>query len=102
VSLPEERDIRLQSFPFDGVSAAANARTADLSGWLWLWEIRLWHTDGRSPLRTVVDMQLVRIDTGAVSWRRRIVKTVPISGAARLDEISADAIRDILREVFGT
>ncbi len=101
VGLPEERDARLQSFPFDGVSAAANARTANLSGWLWLWEIRRWHTDGRSPLRTVVEMQLVRIATGAVSWQRRIVKTVPLSGAARLDETSADAIRDILREVFG-
>ena len=102
VSLPEERDVRLQSFPFDAVSAAANARTANLSGWLWLWEIRRWHTDGRSPLRTVVEMQLVRIENGAVSWQRQIVKTVPLSGAARLDETSADAIRDILREVFGT
>jgi ABC-type Mn2+/Zn2+ transport system permease subunit len=101
VSLPEERDVRLQSFPFDAVSAAANARTANLSGWLWLWEIRRWHTDGRSPLRTVVEMQLVRIDNGGVSWQRQIIKTVPLSGAARLDETSADAIRDILREVFG-
>ena len=47
-------------------------------------------------------MQLVRIENGAVSWQRQIVKTVPLSGAARLDEISADAVREILREVFGT
>jgi len=101
VSLPEERDVRLQSLPFDGVSAAANARTANLSGWLWLSEIRRWQTDGRSPLRTVVEMRLVRIDNGAVPWQRQIAKTVPLVGAVRLDEISADAVSAILRDVFG-
>jgi len=102
VSLPEERDIRMQSLPFDGGSAAANARTANLSGWLWLSEIRRWHTDGRSPLRTVVEMRLVRIENGAVPWQRQIVKTVPLVGAMRLDETSADAVKEILREVFGS
>jgi len=102
VSLPEERDVRLQSLPFDGVSAAANARTANLSGWLWLSEIRRWQTDGRSPLRTVVEMRLVRIDNGAVPWQRQIAKTVPLVGAVRLDEISAEAVSAILREVFGS
>jgi ABC-type Mn2+/Zn2+ transport system permease subunit len=101
VSLPEERDVRLQSFPFDGVSAAANARTAKLAGWLWLSEIRRWQTDGGSPLRAVVEMKLVRIDDGAVPWQRQIAKTVPLVGAARLDEISADAVKAILRDVFG-
>jgi len=102
VSLPEERDIRLQSLPFDGVSAAADARTANLSGWLWLSEIRRWYTDGHSPLRAVVDMRLVRIDNGQVPWQRQVAKTVPITGAARLDEISNDAVKEILREVFGS
>ena len=83
-------------------SAAANARTANLSGWLWLSEIRRWHTDGRSPLRTSVEMQLVRIDDGAVNWQRQILKTVPVVGAARLDELSADAVKEVLREVFGS
>lgn len=101
VSLPEERDVRLQSLPFDGVSAAANARAASLSGWLWLSEIRRWQTDGRSPLRVVVEMRLVRIDNGAVPWQRQIAKTVPLVGAVRLDEISADAVRAILLDVFG-
>jgi len=101
VSLPEERDVRLQSLPFDSVSAAANARMAKLSGWLWLSEIRRWQTDGRSPLRTVVEMRLVRIDNGAVPWQRQIAKTVPLVGAVRLDEISADAVSAILRDVFG-
>lgn len=102
VSLPEKHDGRLQSFPFDGVSAAANARSANLVGWLWLSEIRRWQTDGRAPLRTVVEMRLVRIDDGMVNWQRQISKTVPLTGAVRLDEISADAVREILREVFGS
>ena len=102
VLLPEEREVRLQSFPFEGTSAAAIARTAKLSGWLWLSEIRRWHTDGRSPLHTMVEMRLVRIDNGAVSWQRQVVKTLPTVGAARLDEISSDAVREILREVFGS
>jgi ABC-type Mn2+/Zn2+ transport system permease subunit len=102
VSFPEERDSRLQSLPFDGASAAANARTANLSGWLWLSEIRRWHTDGRSPLRAVVEMRVVRIDNGTVTWQRQFAQTLPFAGAARLDEISADAVKAILRETFGS
>ena len=47
-------------------------------------------------------MKLVRIDDGAVNWQRQILKTVPVVGAARLDELSADAVKEILREVFGS
>lgn len=100
VSLPEERDLRLQSFPFEASGAAANARGTDLSGWLLLSEIRRWQTDGRSPLRTLVDFKLVRIDNGAVAWERQVNKTVPIAGSGRLDELTTDAVREILREVF--
>jgi hypothetical protein len=102
VSLPEERDVRFQSFPFDGVSAAANARTANLSGWLLLSEIRRWQTDGRAPLRAVVDFRVVRIDDGAAIWERQVQKTVPVVASGRLDEASSDAIKEILREVFGS
>ncbi|MGZ8497210.1 MAG: hypothetical protein ACXWXL_02260 [Candidatus Binatia bacterium] len=92
----------MQSLPFDGASAAAHARTANLSGWLWLSEIRRWHTDGRSPLRAVVEMRVVRIDNGTVAWQRQFAQTLPFTGAARLDEISADAVKEILRETFGS
>ena len=68
---------------------------------MWLSEIRRWQTDGGSPLRAVVEMKLVRIDNGAVPWQRQIAKTVPLVGAARLDEISADAVKAILRDVLG-
>lgn len=100
VALPEERDRRLQSLPFDGANAAANARQANLSGWLWLAEIRRWQSDGRGPLRAAVDMKVVRIADGATIWQRQIVKTLPSVGAVRLDELSSDAVKEILRDVF--
>jgi len=102
VSFPEERDARLQSFPFEAGSAATNARAANLSGWLLLSDIRRWNTDGRAPLSTRVEMRLVRIDNGAISWDKQFQKVVPIVGAARLDEASADAVKEILREMFGS
>ena len=100
VSLPEERDARLQSFPFEAASAATNARAASLSGWLLLSDVRRWNTDGRAPLRTWVDVRLVRIDNGTIDWQRQFQKVVPMVGAARLDEASADAVREIVREMF--
>jgi ABC-type uncharacterized transport system auxiliary subunit len=102
VSFPEERDARLQSFPFEAAGAATNARAANLSGWLLLSDIRRWNTDGRAPLRTWVDVRLVRIDNGTINWERQFQKVVPMVGAARLDEASADAVKEILREMFGS
>jgi len=102
VSFPEERDARFQSAPVDAQTASAMARAANLSGWLLLCEIRRWHTDGRSPLRTWVEMRLVRIDSGVISWQTQIQKTTPLVGAVRLDEVSADATKEILREAFGS
>ena len=101
LSLPELREARLQSLPFDAERAASYARAAGLSGWLLLVEIRRWHTDGRSPLRSRVEMRLVDIDSGAVKWQTEIQKTTPITGPVRLDEVSADAIKAILRQAFG-
>jgi ABC-type Mn2+/Zn2+ transport system permease subunit len=102
VSFPEERDARLQSFPFEAGSAATNARAANLSGWLLLSDIRRWSSDGRAPLRTWVDMRLVRIDNGTINWERQFQKVMPMVGAARLDEASTDAVKEILREMFGS
>jgi ABC-type Mn2+/Zn2+ transport system permease subunit len=98
VSFPEQRDERLQSFPFDAASAANNARVANLSGWLLLSDIRRWNTDGRAPLSAWVDVKLVYIDNGTVKWEKKFQKVV----AARLDEVSADAMTEILREMFGS
>jgi ABC-type Mn2+/Zn2+ transport system permease subunit len=102
VSLPEDRDTGLRSFGADPVAAATIAQTSQLSGWLLLCDIRRWHTDGRSPLRTWVEMRLVRIDSGAVEWQAQVQKIVPLVGAGRLDEASGDAVKAILREVFAS
>ena len=47
-----------------------------------------------------VEMRLVRIDNGAINWDKQFQKVVPMVGAARLDEASADAVKEILREMF--
>jgi hypothetical protein len=101
VALPEQRDRRLQSLPFEAASAATNARAGNLSGWLLLSDIRRWTTDGRAPLNARVGMRLVDIATGTATWDREIQKIVPLSGAARVDDASADAVNEIMREIFG-
>ena len=84
VSFPEERDARF-SHCHSKRSARRPTRAPPIfPAGCWLAEIRRWHTDGRSPLRTLVEMQLVRIDDGAVSWQGRIQKTVPLVGAATI------------------
>ncbi len=100
ISFPEERDARLRSVPADAQGAAAMARAAQLTGWLLICDIRRWHSDGRSPLRTWVEMRLVRIDSGAIEWQGEARKIVPLVGTGRLDEASADAAKAILSELF--
>lgn len=99
VALPEERDVRLGSLPFDAVSAAATARGANLSGWLWLTEIRRWDAEPNGMLRSWVEFRLVRIDDGMLSWERRMQKVISSPGA-RLDQSSNDAANAIMREIF--
>jgi ABC-type Mn2+/Zn2+ transport system permease subunit len=101
VALPERRDARLGLFPFDGESAAQGARAAKLSGYLLLAEIRRWDGDSPGLLRTWVEFKLVRIDDGAAIFERRVQKVVSSIGA-RLDQASADAAKEIARELFGS
>ena len=102
VAMPEERDARLQSFPFNADGAATNARTAGLSGRLLIAEIRRWNADAHGLLRGTVAFRVVRIDNGAIEWASEVQKIIPLVGAARLDEASSDAVREILREIFGS
>lgn len=97
----ETRDPRMRASSLTGDSAAANARAANLTGWLWLTEIRRWQSEGRAPLRALVEMKLLRIADGTVHWQQRFEKTLPVIGAARLDELSADAVKAIMRDIFG-
>jgi hypothetical protein len=101
VAFPDERDARLQVFPFDAAVAASNARSASLSGRLLLAEIRRWNADSRGLLRTSVAFRVVNIDSGAVEWEREAQKIIPLVGAARLDEASSDAVKAILQDIFG-
>jgi ABC-type Mn2+/Zn2+ transport system permease subunit len=102
VAMPEERDARLQSFPFGADGAATNARSAGLSGRLLLAEIRRWSADAGGLLRATVAFRVVRIDSGVVEWESEVQKIIPLVGAARLDEASSDAAKEILREIFGS
>lgn len=96
---PEQRDGRLGAFPFDAASAATGARQANLSGYLLLSDIRRWDSDPHGPLRSWVEFRLVRIDDGTVIWERRVQKVTSSTGA-RLDQLSFDAVKEIVREVF--
>jgi hypothetical protein len=97
---PEQRDDRLGAFPFDAANAATGARQANISGYLLLSDIRRWDSDPHGPLRSWVEFRL-RIDDGTVAWERRIQKVTSSTGA-RLDQLSFDAVKEIVREVFGT
>jgi hypothetical protein len=101
VAYPERSDARLNSFPFSADSAAHGARAAKLSGHLLLAEIRRWDSDPHGLLRTWVEFKLVSIDGGATIWERRVQKAAPSTGA-RLDQASADAAKEIARELFGS
>jgi hypothetical protein len=100
-ALPERQDARLGLFPFSGAGAAQGARAAKLSGYLLLAEIRRWDGDSPGLLRTWVEFKLVRIDDGAAIFERRVQKVVSSIGA-RLDQASADAAKEIARELFGS
>lgn len=102
VALPDDRGARLRAFPFDAAGAASNARSAGLSGRLLLAEIRRWNADARGLLRASVAFRVLRIDSGAVEWETEVRKIIPLVGAGRLDESSADAVKEILRDVFGS
>jgi ABC-type Mn2+/Zn2+ transport system permease subunit len=101
VALPERHDSRLGSFPFSAENAAQGARAAKLSGYLLLSQIRRWDGDSHGLLRTWVEFKLVRINDGAAILERRVQKVVPSTGA-RLDQASADAAKEIARELFGS
>ena len=100
VAYPERSDARLNSLSFNAESAAQHARGAKLSGHLLLAEIRRWDADSPGLLRSSVDFKLVRIETGATMWERRVDKVISSAGG-RIDQVSADGAREIARELFG-
>lgn len=101
VSFPEADDARMGSFPPHPASAAQTAREGKLSGLLLVTDIQRWNTDGRQLLSTRVDFKLLRISDGGVAWEHTAQRVISTTGA-NLSQASADAVKEIMREVFGS
>jgi ABC-type Mn2+/Zn2+ transport system permease subunit len=99
VAFPESHDARLGAFSSDPASAAQTARAAKMSGQLLVSDIQRWNADGGQLLRTRVDFKLLRITDGTVLWKKTVQRVISMSGAT-LNQASADAVGEIMREVF--
>lgn len=99
IAFPDRSDSRLGAFPFDAAGAAGAARKANLSGFLLLTDIRRWDSDPHAPLRSRVEFRLVRIDDGTIAWQHRVQK-ITSSTAAPIDQLSAEAVKEIVRQSF--
>jgi ABC-type Mn2+/Zn2+ transport system permease subunit len=102
IALPEGRDTRLQAFSPQLASAAQAAREAKLSGLLLLTDIQRWAADGRQLLVTRVDFKVLRISDGAVVWQKNVRRVISTAGTVHLGQPSADAVQQIVREIFGS
>ena len=102
VAFPEAHDARLGTFSSDPASASRVAREGQLSGLLLITDIQRWNADGRQILSSRVAFKLLRISDGRPVWERTVRRVVATTGAAHLGQASNDAVRDILREIFGT
>jgi hypothetical protein len=102
VALPESRDARLQGFSPQPPSAAQIAREAKLTGVILLTDIQRWDAGGGQLLNARVDFKLLRISDGAVVWERNVRRVVSTTGAGHLGQVSGDAIREIMRDIFGS
>jgi ABC-type Mn2+/Zn2+ transport system permease subunit len=102
VALPESRDARLQSFSPQPRSAAQIARAANLTGVIWLTDIQRWDAGGGQLLNARVDFKLLRISDGTVVWERNVRRVVSTTGAGHVGQASGDAIREIMRDIFGS
>jgi ABC-type Mn2+/Zn2+ transport system permease subunit len=99
VAFPESHDARLEAFSPDPASAAQTARQGKLSGLLLLTDVQRWSAEGRQLLSTRVDFKLLRISDGSVLWEKRTQRVISTTGA-NLNQASADAIKEIMREFF--
>jgi ABC-type Mn2+/Zn2+ transport system permease subunit len=102
IALPEAHDARLQNFSPQPGSAARTAREAKLSGLLLLADIQRWDAGGRQVLATRVDFKLLHIEDGRLVWEKNVRRVISTTGAGHLGQASADAVREIVRELFGS
>jgi ABC-type Mn2+/Zn2+ transport system permease subunit len=99
IALPESVDARLGAFSPHPMSAAETARQGKLSGLLLVSDIQRWNADGRQLLSTRVDFKLLRITDGSVVWEKTVQRVISLTGA-NLSQASADAIKEIMRDLF--
>lgn len=102
IAFPESNDARLAAFSPLPASAAQTARAGNLSGLLLLAEVMRWNADGRQLLSTRVDFKLLRISDGSVLWERRVQRVISTAGSANISQVSNDAVREIIRELFAS
>jgi ABC-type Mn2+/Zn2+ transport system permease subunit len=102
ISLPERTDKRLASFSFSTDAALSAARQGKLTGALFLADILRWNVESKQFVRVAVDFKLVRIADGAVLWETRYQRAVPTPSATNVGQASADAVKIIVRELFGS
>jgi ABC-type Mn2+/Zn2+ transport system permease subunit len=101
-SHPEQTDQRLASFPFATEAAVNNARQGKLTGLLFLSDILRWSADSKQFISVVADFKLLRIADGTVLWERRYQRAVPTPSATNLSQASSDAVKIIVRDLFGS
>jgi ABC-type Mn2+/Zn2+ transport system permease subunit len=102
LAFPEGHDPRLETFSPRPESAAQTAREGGLSGLLLLSDIQRWNADGRQLLATRVDFKLLRISDGQILWEKNVRRVISTTGAGHLGQASADAVKEIMRELFGS
>jgi ABC-type Mn2+/Zn2+ transport system permease subunit len=101
IAFPESVDARMGVFSQNPSGAAQTAREGQLSGLLLLIDIQRWYADGRQLLSTRVDFKLLRIHDGSVVWGKTVQRVIAATGA-NLSQASADAIKEIMRDLFGS
>jgi ABC-type Mn2+/Zn2+ transport system permease subunit len=100
VASPEAYDARFGVFSPDPVEAARTARAGNLSGLLLITNVQRWNADGRQLLSARVDFKLLRLDDSSVIWEKTARRVISTTGAAHLGQASADAVQQIMREIF--
>ncbi|HYA27525.1 MAG TPA: metal ABC transporter permease [Acidobacteriota bacterium] len=100
VSLPEQADARFPAFSSADATAARVAREGNLAGAIFVSEIWRWEGETQKYVRALVDFKLVRVNDGAVLWERRVQRAIPTPSATNLGQASADAARELVRDLF--
>jgi hypothetical protein len=72
-----------------------------LTGLLLLTDIQRWNADGRL-LSTRVAFKLLRISDGSVVWEKDVHRVTATTGAGHVGQSSADAVREIMRDLFAS